>query len=88
MGNIFIGKTTNYQLLMSIIQSILIIAFLILDTYELIFNILFIFILWIFVRLFTRYITSKIDGITGDTRMLLRNISTFIFNFLYLALNI
>ncbi|KXZ38868.1 cobalamin-5'-phosphate synthase [Alkalithermobacter thermoalcaliphilus JW-YL-7 = DSM 7308] len=89
MGNIFIGKTTNYQLLMSIIQSILIIAFLILDTYELIFNILFIFILWIFVRLFTRYITSKIDGITGDILGCCCEISQLLYLiFLYLALNI
>ena len=71
MGNTFINKVTNKDLVIAVISTI--IAIIIVITFStqaslklIAYNIIFIAILSGLVRLYTAYITKIIDGITGD----------------------
>lgn len=60
LGNIFIGQVNNYQLLISFIFTLPLLYLNFLIYIAFIINI-------IFTYFFVKYITKKIDGITGDT---------------------
>ena len=60
LGNIFIGQVNNYQLLISFIFTLPLLYFNFIIYIAFIINIIFTFS-------FVKYITKRIDGITGDT---------------------
>ena len=71
MGNTFINKVKDKELLISICSTIIIIIIAVsinsnYNKFVYIYNIIFIFILFFAVRIYTKYITKIIDGITGD----------------------
>ncbi len=60
LGNIFIGQVSNFQLFISFILTLPLLYFNFLLYFAFIINI-------VFTILFVKYISKKIDGITGDT---------------------
>ncbi|WFD09553.1 adenosylcobinamide-GDP ribazoletransferase [Tepidibacter hydrothermalis] len=70
MGNVFIGQINEKQIFICCIFTILYIALLnIFFDFGLklmVYNIIFMGILWILIRFYTKYITNIIGGITGD----------------------
>lgn len=70
MGNVFIGKINANTLLIGLLTTLSYVVavglLFSLDRNFIVFNVFFIAVLWVFVRLYTRYITGFIDGITGD----------------------
>ncbi|WP_099188749.1 adenosylcobinamide-GDP ribazoletransferase [Tepidibacter mesophilus] len=70
MGNVFIGKVNKKQIAIcctfTILYIILLNIFFDFGLKLLIYNIMFIIILWILIRFYTKYITNIIGGITGD----------------------
>lgn len=90
MGNLFIGKVNNKRLFITIFSTILIVilAYVLIkiSIYEVLFSIVFIPVLYILTRMFTIYITNKIDGITGDILGCWCELSQLIYLiFIYLA---
>ena len=90
MGNLFIGKVNNKRLFITILSTILIVilAYVLIkiSIYEVLFSIVFIPVLYILTRMFTIYITNKIDGITGDILGCWCELSQLIYLiFIYLA---
>jgi adenosylcobinamide-GDP ribazoletransferase len=60
LGNMFIGQVSNFQLFISFIFTLPLLYFNFLLYFAFIINI-------VFTMLFVKYISKKIDGITGDT---------------------
>ncbi|OPJ55789.1 adenosylcobinamide-GDP ribazoletransferase [Alkalithermobacter paradoxus] len=91
MGNSFIGKVDLGQISKCIFQTIffmVVIGYIFKNAFSLIvINIMFIPILWIFVKLYTKYITRIIGGITGDILGSICEISQLIY-FVFICLEV
>lgn len=79
MGGLFIEKVNNKQLVFALFISIIICLIYF-------WAMLFIVIGYIFSRLYVRHITSKIDGMTGDTLGALCELSEIVYLFYFLLI--